>query len=104
MESLSTRADELIIQADLSLLYSILDEFVEISKLFEDSKEMATLTLKLNRFCDLHKVRCNDLMILKKKVDEAREAYQSLKNKYDGQKELADHYKRTYDNLIKENT
>lgn len=96
MDSISTRADELIIQADLELLYSILDEFVEIGKLFEDSKEMAVLTYKLNRFCDLHKIRCQDLMILKKKVDEARNAYQSLKLKYDGQKDLADHYKKAY--------
>jgi hypothetical protein len=103
MESISTRADELIIQADLELLYSILDEFVEIGKLFEDSKDMAVLILKLNRFCDIHKVRCHDLIGIKKKVDEARDAYQSLKLKYDGQKELADHYKKIYEEFLQKN-
>ena len=103
MEHHSTRADELIIQADLELLYSILDEFVEIGRLFEDSKDMAVLTFKLNRFCDLHKIRCHDLITLKKKVDEARNAYQSLKLKYDGQKDLADHYKKCYNEIMKQN-
>ena len=103
MESISTRADELILQADLELLYSILDEFVEIGKLFEDSKEMAVLTLKLNRFCDIHKVRCHDLIALKKKVDDARNAYTSLQRKYDGQKELADHYKKIYEEFLQKN-
>ena len=103
MEHHSTRGDELIIQADLDLLYSILDEFIEISKLFEDSKEMAQLTFKLNRFCDLHKIRCHDLITLKKKVDEARSAYQSLKLKYDGQKDLADHYQKCYREFLEKN-
>ena len=65
-------ADDLIIKADLSLLYSILGEFVEISKLFEDSKEMVALLQKLDRFVSIHETRCNDLQLLKDKVDTAR--------------------------------
>lgn len=103
MESLSTQADELIIQADLSLLYDILDEFVEVSRAFEDSKEMLTLIMKLNRFCDIHKIRCHDLLTLKKKVDEARTSYQALQLKYKGQKSLADNYKSLYEKFLNEN-
>jgi hypothetical protein len=62
-------ADDLIIKADLSLLYSILGEFVEISKLFEDSKDMVKLLQKLDRFVSIHETRCNDLLLLKDKVD-----------------------------------
>ena len=103
MDNLRTHAAELIVQADLGLLYDVLDEFVQIAQAFEDSKEMMQLIMKLNRFCDIHKIRCHDLLVLKKKVDEARNAYQSLQLKYNGQKELADRYKNLYEKIINEN-
>lgn len=102
MDNLSTQADELIIQADLGLLYDVLDEFVQVAQAFEDSKEMMQLIMKLNRFCDIHKIRCHDLLTLKKKVDDARNAYNSLQLKYNGQKELADKYKGLYEKIINE--
>jgi hypothetical protein len=94
------RADSLIIKADLSLLYSILGEFVEISKLFEDSKEMIKLLQKLDRFVSIHETRCNDLMLLKEKVDTARSEYQSLTYKYKGTKEALELLKEAHNQLL----
>ena len=94
------RADSLIIKADLSLLYSILGEFVEISKLFEDSKEMIKLLQKLDRFVSIHETRCNDLMLLKEKVDTARTEYQSLTYKYKGTKEALELLKEAHNQLL----
>mgnify|MGYP005635118163 CR=1 FL=1 len=94
------QADSLIIKADLSLLYSILGEFVEISKLFEDSKEMIKLLQKLDRFVSIHETRCNDLMLLKEKVDTARSEYQSLTYKYKGTKEALELLKEAHNQLL----
>jgi hypothetical protein len=94
------QADSLIIKADLSLLYSILGEFVEISKLFEDSNEMIKLLQKLDRFVSIHETRCNDLMLLKEKVDTARSEYQSLTYKYKGTKEALELLKEAHNQLL----
>jgi hypothetical protein len=94
------QADRLIIKADLSLLYSILGEFVEISKLFEDSKEMIKLLQKLDRFVSIHETRCNDLMLLKEKVDTARAEYQSLSYKYKGTKEALELLREAHNQLL----
>jgi len=94
------QADSLIINADLSLLYSILGEFVEISKLFEDSKDMAKLLQKLDRFVSIHETRCNDLMLLKDKVDHARTEYASLKHKYIGTKEALEALRKVHEQLL----
>jgi len=99
-KSLSTAADELIIQADLGLLYDILGEFADVAMLFEESRQMAHLIMKLNRFCDIHKVRCHDLLTIKKKVDDARGAYQSLQLKSDGYKHRAEQYQKLYEQLL----
>lgn len=93
-------ADDLIISADLNLLYSILGEFVEISKLFEDSKDMIKLLQKLDKFVSIHETRCNDLILLKDKVDQAREEYQSLSYKYKGTKEALDLLRETHSKLL----
>jgi hypothetical protein len=97
---MTTKADEIIIKADLSLLYSILGEFVEISKLFEDSKEMVSLLQKLDKFVSIHETRCNDLIVLKEKIDDAREEYQSLSYKYKGTKEALDHLREAHNQLL----
>jgi hypothetical protein len=81
-------------------LYSILGEFVEISKLFEDSKEMIKLLQKLDRFVSIHETRCNDLMLLKEKVDTARSEYQSLTYKYKGTKEALELLKEAHNQLL----
>jgi hypothetical protein len=94
------QADSLIIKADLSLLYSILGEFVEISKLFEDSKDMVKLLQKLDRFVSIHETRCNDLMLLKEKVDTARAEYQSLSYKYNGTKEALELLRKAHNELL----
>jgi len=94
------QADSLIINADLSLLYSILGEFVEISKLFEDSKDMLKLLQKLDRFVAIHETRCNDLMMLKDKVDTARAEYQSLTYKYKGTKEALELLREAHNQLL----
>ena len=94
------QADSLIIKADLNLLYSILGEFVEIAKLFEDSKEMIKLLQKLDRFVAIHETRCNDLMLLKEKVDTARAEYQSLSHKYKGTKEALELLRKAHNQLL----
>ena len=94
------QADSLIINADLSLLYSILGEFVEISKLFKDSKDMLKLLQKLDRFVAIHETRCNDLMMLKDKVDTARAEYQSLTYKYKGTKEALELLREAHNQLL----
>lgn len=94
------QADSLIIKADLNLLYSILSEFVEISKLFEDSKEMLNLLRSLDRFVAIHETRCNDLLVLKDKVDDARNEYIKIKNKHDFYKEQFEEMKKLYNELL----
>jgi hypothetical protein len=94
------QADSLIIKADLNLLYGILGEFVEIAKLFEDSKDMLKLLQKLDRFVAIHETRCNDLMMLKEKVDIAREEYQSLTYKYKGTKEALELLREAHNQLL----
>lgn len=94
------QADSLIIKADLNLLYSILSEFVEISKLFEDSKEMLNLLRSLDRFVAIHETRCNDLLVLKDKVDDARTEYIKIKNKHDFYKGQFEEMKKLYNELL----
>jgi len=94
------QADNLIIKADLNLLYGILGFFVEIAKLFEDSKEMLKLLQKLDGFVAIHETRCNDLMMLKDKVDTARAEYQSLTYKYKGTKEALELLREAHNELL----
>ena len=97
---MSRAADELIIQADVILLYDILGEFADIATLFEDSREMMKLMFKLNRFADIHKVRCYDLLELKKKVDDARNEYSSLLLRYKGTKEALQELQKAHTKLL----
>lgn len=97
---MSRAADELIIQSDVLLLYEILGEFADIATLFEDSREMMNLMFKLNRFADIHKVRCYDLLELKKKVDDARNEYSSLQMKYKGTKEALQELQKAHTKLL----
>lgn len=94
------QADSLIVKADLNLLYGILSEFVEIAKLFEDSKEMLKLLQKLDRFVAIHETRCNDLMLLKEKVDTARAEYQSLSYRYKGTQEALELLRKAHNELL----
>lgn len=90
----------MIVKADLGLLYSILGEFVQIAQLFEDSKEMLDLIRKLDKFVAIHETRCNDLLLLKSKVDDAREEYTKLKNKHDYYKEQFVEQRKLYNELL----
>lgn len=94
------QSDSIIIKADLSLLYSILGEFVEISRLFEDSKDMVKLLQKLDRFVSIHETRCNDFLLLKDKVEDARTEYQSLAYKYKGTKEALEQLREAHNQLL----
>jgi len=97
---ISTKADEMIVKADLGLLYSILGEFVQIAQLFEDSKEMLDLIRKLDKFVAIHETRCNDLLLLKGKIDDARMEYSKLKGKHDFYKEQFTEQKKLYNELL----
>jgi len=94
------QADSLIIKADLQVLYGVLSEFVEIAKLFEDSKEMLNLLRSLDKFVAIHETRCNDLLLLKDKVDDARTEYIKIKNKHDFYKEQMEYFKKLYNELL----
>lgn len=94
------QADSLIIKADLQVLYGILSEFVEIAKLFEDSKEMLNLLRALDKFVGIHETRCNDLLLLKDKVDDARTEYLKLKGRHDFYKEQMENFKKLYNELL----
>jgi hypothetical protein len=58
------------------------------------------LLQKLDRFVSIHETRCNDLMLLKEKVDTARSEYQSLTYKYKGTKEALELLKEAHNQLL----
>ena len=61
---------------------------------------MIKLLQKLDRFVSIHETRCNDLMLLKEKVDTARSEYQSLTYKYKGTKEALELLKEAHNQLL----
>ena len=76
--------DDLLIQADLKVLYWVLDRVAE--KVKED-KDFINVLLKLEQFVEIHKTRTNDMVTYRDTIKKARNEYRGLKLKYDGAKE-----------------
>ena len=61
---------------------------------------MVALLQKLDIFLSIHEKRCNDLQLLKDKVDTARGEYQSLSYKYKGTREALEQVKEAHNQLL----
>ena len=76
--------DDILIQADLKVLYWVLDKVAE--KVKED-KEFVQVLLQLEQFVEIHKTRTKDMVTYRDTIKKARNEYRGLKLKYDGVKE-----------------
>lgn len=76
--------DDILIQADLKVLYWVLDKVAE--KVKED-KEFVQVLLQLEQFVEIHKTRTKDMVTYRDTIKKARNEYRGLKLKYDGAKE-----------------
>lgn len=76
--------DDILIQADLKVLYWVLDKVAE--KVKED-KEFIQVLLQLEQFVEIHKTRTKDMVTYRDTIKKARNEYRGLKLKYDGAKE-----------------
>lgn len=74
-------ADDLLLKADLDVLYWVLGEVAE--KVKEDNDFIKVL-LQLEQFVEIHKTRTNDMVTYRDTIERARNEYRSLKLKYDG--------------------
>lgn len=88
-------ADDLLLKADLDVLYWVLGEVAE--KVKEDNDFIKVL-LQLEQFVEIHKTRTNDMVTYRDTIERARNEYRSLKLKYDG---TCDALKHTRDMLHK---
>ena len=77
--------DDLLLKADLDILYWVLGEVAE--KVKEDNDFIKVL-LQLEQFVEIHKTRTNDMVTYRDTIERARNEYRSLKLKYDGTKEM----------------
>ncbi len=77
--------DELLIQADLKVLYWVLGEVAEKAK---EDNDFIKVLLQLEQFVEIHKTRTNDMVTYRDTIEKARNEYRSLRLKYDGTKEL----------------
>ena len=77
-------ADQLLYADDLSRVYDVINDVLDAQESGELSnpKRVARIVYKLETFCDIHKVRTNDLITLKEKVEKARSEYRILNQKY----------------------
>jgi uncharacterized protein YerC len=77
-------ADQLLYADDLKRLYDILNDLLDAQDKGELSnpRRVARIVHKLETFTDIHKVRTNDLITLKEKVEKARSEYRILNQKY----------------------
>jgi len=78
-------ADDLLLKADLDILYWVLGEVAE--KVKEDNDFIKVL-LQLEQFVEIHKTRTNDMVTYRDTIERARSEYRSLKLKYDGTQEM----------------
>ena len=74
--------DDILIQADLKVLYWVLDKVAE--KVKEDKEFIQVL---LEQFVEIHKTRTKDMVTQRDTIKKARNEYRGLKLKYDGAKE-----------------
>jgi len=89
--------DELLIQADLKVLYWVLGEVAEKAK---EDNDFIKVLLQLEQFVEIHKTRTNDMVTYRDTIEKARNEYRSLRLKYDGTKELLDTTKTMLDKVM----
>lgn len=88
-------ADDLLLNADLQVLYWVLGE---VSKKVKEDNDFVKVLLQLEQFVEIHKTRTNDMVTYRDTIERAREEYRSLSLKYKGTK---DALKSTRDMLHK---
>lgn len=89
--------DDLLIQADLRVLYWVLGEVAEKAK---EDNDFIKVLLQLEQFVEIHKTRTNDMVTYRDTIEKARNEYRSLRLKYDGTKELLDTTKTMLDKVM----
>jgi hypothetical protein len=77
--------DDLLIKADLDVLYWVLGKVAD--KVKEDNDFIKVL-LQLEQFVEIHKTRTRDMVTYRDTIERAREEYRSLSLKYKGTSEL----------------
>jgi len=89
--------DDLLLQADLKVLYWVLGEVAEKAK---EDNDFIKVLLQLEQFVEIHKTRTNDMVTYRDTIEKARNEYRSLRLKYDGTKELLDTTKTMLDKVM----
>jgi len=89
--------DDLLIQADLKVLYWVLGEVAEKAK---EDNDFIKVLLQLEQFVEIHKTRTNDMVTYRDTIEKARNEYRSLRLKYDGTKELLSTTKTMLDKVM----
>lgn len=78
-------ADDLLLNADLQVLYWVLGE---VSKKVKEDNDFVKVLLQLEQFVEIHKTRTNDMVTYRDTIERARSEYRSLSLKYTGTAEL----------------
>lgn len=89
--------DDLLLQADLKVLYWVLGEVAEKAK---EDNDFIKVLLQLEQFVEIHKTRTNDMVTYRDTIEKARNEYRSLRLKYDGTKELLGTTKTMLDKVM----
>ena len=89
--------DDLLLQADLKVLYWVLGEVAEKAK---EDNDFIKVLLQLEQFVEIHKTRTNDMVTYRDTIEKARNEYRSLRLKYDGTKELLNTTKTMLDKVM----
>ena len=92
-------ADDLLLRADLQVLYGLLGMLAEYSKGKED-KELIRVLLELEKFVEIHKTRTRDMVTYRTTIEKARNEYRSLSLKYKGTKEQLETTQRVLNNVM----
>jgi hypothetical protein len=77
-------ADDLLLSADLKVLYWVLGEVANKAK---EDNDFIKVLLQLEQFVEIHKTRTNDMVTYRDTIEKAREEYRSLSLKYKGTKD-----------------
>lgn len=91
------KADDLLLRADLDILYWVLGE---VSSKVKEDNEFIKVLLQLEQFVEIHKVRTKDMITYRDTIDKAREEYQSLHLKYKGTKEALEQTRKILNQVI----
>jgi hypothetical protein len=89
--------DDLLLQADLKVLFWVLGEVAEKAK---EDNDFIKVLLQLEQFVEIHKTRTNDMVTYRDTIEKARNEYRSLRLKYDGTKELLSTTKAMLDKVM----